>query len=101
MLVGVAPHEDGLKGGKLEVGVRMLTDECHVLSQLTGGVLQHIVVIKHDCTLLRREQSSNETQQGGLTATIGSHDGVEVTVPKTSVDSFQHLFLSKGIRNIL
>ena len=60
MLIGVASHEDGLEGRELEVGMRMLADECHALRQLAGGVLQHVAAVKHHRSLLGREEPGNE-----------------------------------------
>ena len=59
VLVRIATHEYSLEGGKLKVGMRVLADECHALSQLSGSVLQHVGVVKQYLTLLRRKQPGN------------------------------------------
>ena len=101
MLVGVAAHEDGLEGGELEIGVRMLAYEGHALCQLAGSIVEDVGAIEHHRALLRGEQSCHQPQQGGFATAVCPHHGVEAAIVEVSIEVRQDDLVAKAAGEVL
>ena len=80
VLIGVAPHQDSLKSRKLNVCLRMLLHQRHLLSPLPRRILAYSGIIYAHRAAVRRQQTADTPQQSRLATTVGTKDGGESTL---------------------